>query len=770
MRSKKIILPSVFLITLLFHSILYYAVFIKNTPFFNKYPGFASQCLHSTTNNQRLIDFSPLYLWVNIAVQKFFRHPAEILLWMQFILVSGSSVLLFLLLKRFFTTWIALIGVLLFVINRSVTVYTCVFEPEVLLIFFILAFFVLLLKKSPIFTFLSGICFSLILILRLNLFPVVFIVPLYFYLMRDPKKIVLQRIILFVSPVILALFLLSARNYVTLGTFSPTTMNPGTVFYDGNNPNANGWHVVYPPMVENIAIEIPDELDRGHIAYRHIARRINGSAMSISDVNSFWAGKALNFIIDHPLYWCKLVLRKLYAVFNSIRFHDISQVSANDRSIQNSVIPTIPFSLISAMAIIGLILSLRFWRERLVFYAVFLCQICVMILTYSSDRQRLSIIALFIFFASAMLYELTSKTFTIKQKSIAVTAALFLFILFTIKTDTIEEDLYQRNQIQRAHKLLLEAQNDRKRGLLPQASEKNALVKALVPHLLSLRLNGLLFSKGDLSKQALFIAESLYTNKKTTFSSRFDLAVLSLENGKFAQSEAILKDLIREKHTFCRTTAQSSQPHFFLAKIYEKQGRKQDAVAALQTALKNNPGDPWVLSHLAVLTADTMYKNRIVRYFDEIDVEYFMGLAFLDNGLVHESMNSFLYLVNKNPEFYNGLIYLSLLFGANGDYDHAARLFIKVLESKGEPLFAENEISNIFRQWEKQNPQSTEVKFYTAMVMKYFGHYDEALDLFQKVLQENPSMSAIKADIEWIRKAKTFYGLDANPQSDGTHK
>jgi tetratricopeptide (TPR) repeat protein len=232
-----------------------------------------------------------------------------------------------------------------------------------------------------------------------------------------------------------------------------------------------------------------------------------------------------------------------------------------------------------------------------------------------------------------------------------------------------------------------------------------------------------------------------------------------LENGKLTQAETIFKEIIRDRCTFSRTSAQSSQPYFYLAKVYERQGRKPEALVSLQMALKNNPGDPWVLSHLTVLTGDVRYKNLIVRYFDEIDAEYFMGQAFLDNGRSDEAIGCFEYLAGKNPEYPDGLIYLSIALGARGDFERAARLYIQAWERKSEPLFAENEIINIFRQWEKRNPQSTEAKYYLGMVLKDFGHYDDALEMLQQVVQENPSIDRVKADIDWMKKARIMYGI-----------
>ena len=130
MRSKKIVLSAIFIVTLSFHSILYYAVFIKNKPVFNKYPAFAFQYIHSAINDERLADFSPLYLSVHIIAQKYLGHPNEAILWLQFILVAGSAVLIFLLFRSFFSSWIALAGAMAFAINRSIAVYSSVFEPR----------------------------------------------------------------------------------------------------------------------------------------------------------------------------------------------------------------------------------------------------------------------------------------------------------------------------------------------------------------------------------------------------------------------------------------------------------------------------------------------------------------------------------------------------------------------------------------------------------------------------------------------------------------
>jgi tetratricopeptide (TPR) repeat protein len=764
MRSNKIILPAIFLFSLALHSTVYYTLFSKNKPF-PKYPDFACQYVHSACNPERLADFSPLYLSVHIIAQKYLPRPNEAIVWLQFVLMAGSGVLLFLFLRSFFSSGVAIAGAMAFITNRSIVVYSGVFEPEVLLIFFLLGFLVVVVRKSRPMAFVAGASFALILLLRLNLLPVALIVPLYFYLNGERNRILLQRTILFIVPVFLAITLLAIRNHSFTGTFSPVTMNPGYPFYCGNNPTANGQIGVYPPMVQFVAKEIPKEVDRGHIAYLLFPRRISGKQLSIPEANSYWAHKALNFIVDHPIYWFKGIIRKCYTTFHAVRWHDVDQVGAIDHRLQKTMIPTVPFGLISAMAIIGMLLSLRAWRERLVFYAVILCQIGVMAMTFASDRQRISVLALFVFFAAALLTALLDRNTAGRRKIMLTVAALGLFLFLSMKNDLIKDGLYQRSQIERAQMLLFKAQKDRSEGNLPQASEENAMVMALAPYFTESRLSGLMFAGQTYSERALSFAESLHTGKAgkagmAGFSSQLDIALLCMENGRLTQAETILKELIRGRRAFNRTSAQSSQPCFYCAKVYELQGREPEALSSLRKALTNNPGDPWVLSHLAVLTGDRHYNDAIIRYFDEIDAAYFMGLASLDNDRIDEAVKNFDYLVEKVPEYRDGLIYLSVALGAKGDFDRAARSYVQAIKKKGEPIFGEKEIINIFYQWAKQNPQNTESRYYLGIILRGFGHYEEALDIFRKLMRENPSIGMVKANIEWLENAKKSYEIN----------
>jgi tetratricopeptide (TPR) repeat protein len=754
LRFNKIIILGIFSVSLIFHSTIYFTIFSKNAEF-SKYHTIATQYLHDEVCNERLLDFSPLYLYVHAASQKFFKNPDTIILWTQFILIAATCALFFILLRFFYGLSISLAGTAALLLSRSIILYAGVYEPEAFLVFFLIGFLTCTVRTSYLMTLFSGVFLGLCLLVRLNFFPLVAVAPLYFWFVRGKEIKVFRRITIFIIPVIIAVMVLMIRNQTITGSFNPMVMNPGYVFFEGNNPNANGQNAVYPPMVDNSIDEFLNEPDPAHAIYRFIPRRLAGKQLSIAAVNSYWAQKARNFISDHPIYWFRQVCNKLIFVFHNARWHDIAPVISNDLNLQKSRIPAVPFGLISAMALIGIILSFKAWKRQFIFYAVIICQIGVMALTYSSDRQRVSIIALFIFFALATLAAILSKSYSLRNKAIIVLGIIVLFSFFWIKNDLITDCLYQRSQFDSAQISMYEASHARETGNLKTASDKNAFAYAHIPYLIESRLSGLRFGGKTYEQQALSVAESLYSDKNNP-SKQFDLATLYLENDKLNQSESIIQNLIRAKKRFSRNTTQSSQPYFYQASIDEKRGSRASAIVCFKKALEKNPGDPWVLSHLSVLTGDSLYKKQLSRYFDEIDCGYFMGLAFLSNKQFEPAVENLSYVVEKMPEYRDGFIYLAIALGGEKDFARAAQSYIKAMQKKRDPIFKEQEVLNIFNGWVENDPQNAEARMLLAMSLQDFGHYTEALKILNDLGNKNPALKN-NPNIKWLVAALKKY-------------
>jgi tetratricopeptide (TPR) repeat protein len=601
MRKKKIIIPCIVALSLFLNVVVYYTVSAKEYNFY-KYPYFASQYLNNTYTPERLFDFSPLYLYVHIFTQKTVSKSPEVILWMQFLLTAFSSVFLFLLIDSFFGFFIGLTGAIAFVLSRSILIYAGVLEPEPFLTFFLLGYIVCALRKSYRMALFAGLFLCLSLLTRLNLLPLMFITPLFFYLTKEKTTLFFRRTVLFLAPVCIGLLCLSIRNHSINGLFTPVTMNPGYVFYEGNNPLSIGESGNYPVMVCKMIAQHADGPDYAHVVYRSFARNISGKDLSISEVNSFWAHKAANFIMDHPAHWLNNIGIKTYFFFHDFRHHDISYLVRIEQGLHKIPFPFIPFGLISAMALIGMILMYRSWKKLLILYAVFICQFGVMLLTYVSERQRICILPLFIFFAAGTLWAIIHKKYLRYHKIIIVLAAAILFPFLYLKNDRIKDYIYLKSLQWPA------------KGTPPE------------------------------------IAETFYKGEKG-HSARLDLAILYLETGKLDQAETILNDLIQKHHKFFRMYRHSSEPEYYLSRIYELKRMKPQALAHLKNAYTNNPGDPWVLAHLAVLTGDMSYKNDLVRYFEEIDAAFFMGQAYVADGQVEAAKNSFSYIFRIDPKF-----------------------------------------------------------------------------------------------------------------------
>jgi tetratricopeptide (TPR) repeat protein len=726
----KITSIAIFIVSLCFHSSIYYALFRKPVEF-SKYHLFAQQYLQGTINPERLVDFSPFYLYLNIFLQKFFHNPIEILLWLQLIAISLSCVLLFNLLRSFFGSLISVIGTALFLLNRSVILYTNVNEPEAFLILFLLCFITCALNRSTIWSVFTGLFLGLCLLIRLNFFPLAILTPLG-YLCFHKKADAFRRSVLFLTPVVLAILGLTMRNYSITGTFSPMVMNPGFVFFEGNNPNSNGQNAVYPPMVDNCIDEFQNESDPAHSIYRLIPRRLLNKDMTISEVNAFWSHKAWNFIADNPGFWIKKVCMKMHYFFHNARWHDIETVVSNDLHLQKSMIPTIPFSLISALCLIGIIASFKDWKKRFLLLGVLACQIAVMALTYSSDRQRVSVIFIIVFFACAALHFLSQKSNSFRLKMAAIMAIIFLFPYFYFKTDLISDSLYQRKQFNSAMNFIGEASLARKNGDLQTASKKNILAYVHIPYYIESRLSGLSFLPGNFQQRATTTAKQLY-GSSVVIPSKLDLVTIYLESGMAEQALPIVKELIQNKYNFNRTTTQSSQPYFYAARIAELKGNCENAIEDLKKSLEKNPGDPWTLSHLAVLTSDEKYKRNLVRYFDEIDAEYFIGLACLSNRKYEQAVKSFSYVIEKMPEYRDGFIYLAAALGGANKFAEAAQYYAIAMQKSQEPIFCENEIINVFKGWASQEPQNEQAQYFLATTLGDFGYYEDAIKVLSKL-------------------------------------
>ncbi len=524
--------------------------------------------------------------------------------------------------------------------------------------------------------------------------------------------------------------------------FALVTLKTSRIF-EGNNPNSKGLSSVYPPVLSEIWENFRDQPDYQHELYRDLARKITGKNLSIPEVNSYWIEKALHFLQDHPRHAVALLTTKIFNFFNEYNWHDLSNTYWNDEKLKSSLIPTLPFAAVSSMALIGMLLLRSRWRSHLLFYAVIFSQFAFMMVVYVSARQRVSIIPIFILFFCAALQ------FLFEKRKMATILILFvpLVLLLRLKTDLMKEEGHLWSGIRNSNHHRSEAVRKRNDRLLEEAARHCSQSLAAAPwYLDSRRLSNLSFG------QEGFALSSLRYLADGNFSAQLDRATLLTASGNFREAESALTDLTKNRFSFKRDQYQSSELFFYLGLNAEQQGDRARAIELYKTALQRSPGDPWTLSHLAVLSGSADYHQMLFRYFDDVDARFFLGQAHLESGNGPEAVKCFSYVLSIVPNYRRALVYHAAALGTNGQYEQGIARYREAIKIRPDPVLLEKEILFLFRNYSEQKEKDVYAQYSYGIVLRQFGHYQEALAIQEQALLSAPDTSAIQKEIELLRK------------------
>jgi tetratricopeptide (TPR) repeat protein len=185
---------------------------------------------------------------------------------------------------------------------------------------------------------------------------------------------------------------------------------------------------------------------------------------------------------------------------------------------------------------------------------------------------------------------------------------------------------------------------------------------------------------------------------------------------------AIFQRLSATGRRFNRRYGQSSLPAFYLARIRFGQNDIAGALSHLQKALAANPGDPWVLAHLTVLTGESSYGRRLERYFGPIDAAFFLGRAAYDNGRFEMAADRFANVAKWLPEYRQALLWQCLALGRMGVYSQAADIYQKAMAMREDPVFAEQDLLSIFSRWAEQEPHNHAAQSMRHTMRTHLGH------------------------------------------------
>ena len=713
-------------------------LFKMQTGLLVKYSHAAELLLQGKLTGERILDFSPFYLQLNILLHKI-GASSSTLLWIHILCTAMASGLFYLLLGRYCHPWITAAGTTAFILDRSLMTYTSIFEPETFLLLFIVAFTYFVTLQTNRSALISGIFFGLALLTRPNFLPVLLVVPVFFKL-NSTGKVWRTKAIFFLVPALLFVAGLWLRNTHITGYFSPFVMNPGTVFYEGNNPNSWGMSSIYPPVLNRLSQQYSREPDYHHQLYRDFARKITKKHLSVPEVNSYWSQKAVKFLTEHPRRTLKLFGRKLLHIFHRYQWHDLAVAYSMERALQQGSIVNTPFALVSALALVGLLVFGREWRQYLIFYALFFTQLLTMLVIYVSARQRISVIFLFLFFACSAVQRMVDSR---KTRWLLLLVLVLIFPLH-LKTDLMNEEDHLWKSIQRSNIHLSEAYRLRNQGKLVEAAGRSALSLAFAPWFLDSR------RPANLPFTDRYVNASLMVQTVESESREMDRALLLLAEDRPVEAEAIFRRLYQQGFSPKRDHYQSSELQFYLARCALQKNNRKEAISILQRAIVDSPGDPSSLAYLKALTGHIEYQQMLTRYFDEIDAAFYLGKSHFETGSPNEAVHYFQYVVNMLPEFRPAHLYLAAALSRSSIYDSAAEHYREAIRLNPDPVYFEQEILSTFEELAKR--KDTAVDYYSyGVVLRQFGHFQAALEQQRKAISLGLNTEEIAREIKSLQ-------------------
>jgi hypothetical protein len=184
-----------------------------------------------------------------------------------------------------------------------------------------------------------------------------------------------------------------ARDPVFLSAHS------GINFWIGNNPAAKGYPNFPAGMRAEQASMLQDSTALAEAEIGHPLRR--------SEVSAFWSAKAKAHIAAHPGAWIHLLWQKTVNFWNAFEYDDLG-VIIKLREL-GVIWPGLHFGVAAALAIPGIVLSLRAFPASGWIFAGILAQMFSVLPVFVTERYRLAAVPGLLIFAAFGLWRLAQS-------------------------------------------------------------------------------------------------------------------------------------------------------------------------------------------------------------------------------------------------------------------------------------------------------------------------------------------------------------------------
>jgi tetratricopeptide (TPR) repeat protein len=629
-RQEKEILLLFFLLILLWQVV--FNSFLQPQRVFLKYPINALRLLSHFHPDERWVDFSPLYLCLHAFIIFLNLDSSRIMPILQIFMANVALVLCYRTLRGLVSQRAALLTVLLAALYPTFTLYTFCLEPEALLFLVNMAGIYFTVASPRPLT--SGVFFALSFLIRPSSLPLVVASG---FLHKQKKW-------LYFIPAAVGLILLLLFSRWTTGAFTLAYMSPGTVFYEGNNPHADGVAAQYPPVIKLWELEFSGrQADYAHVLYRKASAFEADHALSLSEHHLFWLRKALAYMVDQPMAWGRPFLRKLWMGLSNWEIHDLFSLIMIEQNLK--LFNALSFGVFSSLGLLGLLFLWR--RVPLLVCLGSLFYLCTLALFYFSSRQRMALFA-FMLFLTAFGLEALSRN----RRLWGLAAALYAMTL--LPPSAI------RQHLQTYHEIYLARQTRKAVSAAREAGDWRTAAAALALSLKQAPYQAYSFSSPFLAyKGGSPYAEAI--DLPGGGEDPYNMGLLYFFQMDYANAldrfESIRCQDIK-KHYYA-----VEPPLYYIIVCKRHLNMEQEAQADLQEALRRFPGNGPILA----LDSTRGGGRSLTRYFDLLSAHYYSGRAYFHLERYSEAREYFKEMLEVAPELTLLHEYLGVCEAFDGD-------------------------------------------------------------------------------------------------------
>ena len=354
---------------------------------------------------------APLYPIFLAVIYKIFGHDLLFARLMQMFISALICVMIYFIALKVFNKRTAIISSLLGAFYGPFVYWAGEILIVTLIVFLDLLMLLILLnafdKPKKLYWLLGGVVLGLSSIARPNVLILIPWVTALIFLMNKfretstTKKLRFVYMLCFLTGIFVVVTPVTIRNYITAKDFVLISSQGGINFYMGNNPYADGKTAQPPGRVQTHG----EFLDDAWLVSVVFAEETAGESLKPSQVSRFWYLEGLRFIFENPLEWFRLMYKKFAYFWTGVEITNNEDVYYFTRF--SNMLKFLmwhkglafPFGIICPIALVGAIISRRYWRKLLLLYGFIFFYMASVMLFFVCARYRLPVVPILLIFA-----------------------------------------------------------------------------------------------------------------------------------------------------------------------------------------------------------------------------------------------------------------------------------------------------------------------------------------------------------------------------------